>query len=218
MILVPEHRRAKIAKKGVTQMNASLIGWVNFVSLVVCSIIFSVMYAMSVRPAHLEQKIGVKAYRRCTFYRNIIMIPMMIVLVNYMVYHFYPLPIDPFPARFAWPYSINIMLALILGVPTMIVFIRGILDAGKETLVPDKSHKMYNGIYEKVRHPQALGEAPMWLWFALLLNSPFLTVFSLAYLVVWYWWCVEEEKDLLLRYGDSYAEYMQRTGMFFPRR
>jgi protein-S-isoprenylcysteine O-methyltransferase Ste14 len=199
-------------------MNASLIGWVNFISLVVSSIIFSIMYVLSVRPAHLEQKIGEKAYRRCTLYRTVGTLPMFVAFANYILYYFYPLPVDPFPARFAWPYWVSLVLALVIGIPAMIVFIRGNIDAGEETLKPDKSHKMYSGIYEKIRHPQALGEAPMWLCTALLLNSPFLTVFSLLYLPVWYWWSVEEEKDLLLRYGQDYADYMQRTGMFFPRK
>jgi len=77
---------------------------------------------------------------------------------------------------------------------------------------------MYGGIYEKIRHPQAMGEAPIWIVMALLINSPFLAVFSLFYLGVWYWWCVEEEKDLLLRYGQSYADYCVRTGMLWPKR
>lgn len=199
-------------------MNDSTIGWVNFISLIVFSIVFSILYVLSVRPAHLEQKIGEKAYRRCTLYRMLMLIPMLIAMVNFVLYYFYPLPVDPFSRRFPWPYWVNIILALIIGIPTIIVFIRGNIDAGKETMMPDKSHTMYGGIYQKIRHPQALGEAPMWIWFGFLLNSPFITIFSLLYLPIWYWWCVEEEKDLLLRYGNSYAEYMQRTGMFFPRR
>ena len=92
------------------------------------------------------------------------------------------------------------------------------MDAKREALVPDKSHTLYKGIYEKIRHPMALGEVPFWWVFAFLINSPFLVVFSFVWLPVWYWWCVAEEKDLVLRYGADYEEYRQRTGMFFPKR
>jgi len=199
-------------------MDPSKIGWLNFTVLVISSVAFSLLYVLSVRPAQLERKIGKQAYRRCARYRMLSSFLMTVAMVNYVLYHWYPLPIDPLPARFAWPYWVNIILAALIGVPAMWIFIRGMRDAGEETMVPDKAHEIYGGIYEKIRHPQALGEAPLWLVTALIVNSPLLALFSLPYLGVWYWWCVEEEKDLLLRYGESYASYRARTGMFFPRR
>jgi protein-S-isoprenylcysteine O-methyltransferase Ste14 len=30
--------------------------------------------------------------------------------------------------------------------------------------------------------------------------------------------CYAEEQDLLLRYGDAYAEYCRRTGAFWPKK
>jgi len=195
-----------------------MLGWLNFAVLVISSLAFSVLYALSVRPAHLEQRIGEKAYRRCGQYRLVAMIPMGIASLSYVLYRWYPLPIDPLPARFPWPYGINVALAAIIGIPALALMLWGVRNAGKEALAPDKSHTMYGGIYEKIRHPQAMGEAPIWIVMALLINSPFLAVFSLFYLGVWYWWCVEEEKDLLLRYGQSYADYCVRTGMLWPKR
>ena len=94
---------------------------------------------------------------------------------------------------------------------------RGIKDAGKETMAPDKSHTMYGGIYEKIRHPQAVGEFPLWLVTALFLNSPFLVILSFVWLPFFIWWCFIEERDLELRYGDAYLEYKNRVGMFWPR-
>jgi methanethiol S-methyltransferase len=199
-------------------MNNLIIGWLNFASLVIFSVAFSVLYVLSVRPAHLEQKIGEKAYKRCTLYRMLTVVPMGIVTVNYLIYLFYPVAFNPFPARFPWPYWINILIAVVTGLPLTYIMVRGVIDAGSEAMIPEKKNTMYGGIYKKIRHPQALGEAPMLVWVSLLLNSPFLTVFSLLLMPVWYWWSVEEEKDLLLRYGDVYAAYMQRTGMFFPKR
>jgi protein-S-isoprenylcysteine O-methyltransferase Ste14 len=194
-----------------------MLGWLNFAVLVISSIAFSVLYVLSVRPAHLERKIGEQAYRRCGRYRLIGMISMGVASLDYVLYRWYPLPIDPLPARFPWPYWVSVVTAAAIGVSAMALMIRGVRDAGKEALAPDKSHTMYGGIYEKIRHPQAVGEAPLWIVMALLINSPFLMAFSLLYLGVWYWWCVEEEKDLLLRYGQSYADYCARTGMFWPK-
>ncbi len=199
-------------------MNRELLGWLNFAVLIISSIAFSILYVLSVRPAHLERKIGERAYKLCGQYRLIGMIPMMLASFNYVLYHWYPLPIDPLPARFPWPYVVSVAFAALIAIPALTVMLWGVRDAGKEALAPDKSHTMYGGIYEKIRHPQAIGEVLLWTVFALLVNSPFLTVFSLLYLPVWYWWSVEEEKDLLLRYGQAYADYRARTGMFFPKR
>lgn len=87
-------------------------------------------------------------------------------------------------------------------------------DAGEETMSPKKEHKLYSGgIYEHMRHPQAVGEFPLWLTFALLAHSPFMTLLSFLYLPVWYYFCIEEEKDLVLRYGKSYEAYRNRVGI-----
>jgi len=73
------------------------------------------------------------------------------------------------------------------------------------------------GLYVFVRHPQyvslavaALGLAIMW--------PRFLTLFLLAVmLLLYYMLAKDEERRMMKRFGDSYADYMNRTGMFFPR-
>jgi protein-S-isoprenylcysteine O-methyltransferase Ste14 len=75
---------------------------------------------------------------------------------------------------------------------------------------------MYGGIHAKLRHPQAAGEVFLWLVMALMLNSPFLAVYSLLLFPIFLVMCLAEEKDLLLRFGTPYAEYMRTTGAFFP--
>ena len=80
---------------------------------------------------------------------------------------------------------------------------------------PKKDHELYSGgIYDHMRHPQAVGEFPLWFTFALLGHSPFLTFFSFLYLPVWYYFSIEEEKDLVLRYGKPYEAYRRRVGWF----
>lgn len=66
--------------------------------------------------------------------------------------------------------------------------------------------------------PQAVSEFPFWWVISFLVDSPFLVLFSFLYIPVWYYICCAEEKDLLIRYGDSYADYMKRVGFWFPKR
>lgn len=69
-------------------------------------------------------------------------------------------------------------------------------------------------INTKMRHPQATGEVFLFWVTALLLNSPFLAIFSLIYIPMFIITTYAEEQDLLLRYGDAYAEYRRNTGAF----
>jgi protein-S-isoprenylcysteine O-methyltransferase Ste14 len=195
-----------------------MIAWINLITLIIGGGLMTILYRMSVRPAALEKKIGIKAYKRCGMYRLLATLFMFTITANYVLYHWYPLPFDPFPPFFPWPYWVSIVIALAIALPCLYLEVRSALDAKTEALLPDKSHTLYQGIYERIRHPMALGEVPLWWVVAFLVNSPFLAVFSFVWIPVWYWWCVAEEKDLLLRYGDAYVAYRQRTGMFFPKR
>ena len=96
--------------------------------------------------------------------------------------------------------------------------LKGVKDAGREALFPDKEHTLYRGIYENIRHPQALGEVFIWWVAALLLNSPFLYLYSIVWFPIFYWFCKAEENDLIIRYGEPYIEYRNRTGMFLPKK
>ncbi|NLF52557.1 MAG: hypothetical protein GX577_15620, partial [Leptolinea sp.] len=102
-------------------------------------------------------------------------------------------------------------------IPATWLMVRGAKDAGEETLTPKKDHVIYTGIYEKIRHPQAVGEVFLFGVIGILLNSPFLTFFSFIYFPIFVILCYAEEQDLLLRYGQSYADYCKRTGAFWPK-
>jgi len=194
-----------------------MITWINFISLIIGGVLMTVFYLMSVRPAAMEKKMGERAYRRAGIYRIWASIFMFTLTANYILYRWYPLPCDPFPSRFPWSYWISVLLAILIAIPSLTLMIRGSMDAGKETLLPDKEHKMYTGIYDKIRHPQALGELPLWWVIAFLVHSPFLVALSFIWIPVWVGWCFAEEKDLVLRYGEPYEAYRKRTGMFFPK-
>lgn len=195
-----------------------MVAWINAIVLVLATVGMHIFYLLSVRPAQLQQRVGDIAYKRCGTYRFIASLLMGVITVNYILYRWYPLPIDPLPVTFPWPYLFSIVIAVIIAFPSLYLMLRAMLDAGKEAMQPDKNHTLYGGIYEKLRHPMALGELPLWWVIAFLAHSPSMAVYSLVHIPIFIWWCFAEEKDLLVRYGEAYQAYRRRTGMFLPKR
>ncbi len=194
-----------------------MISWINFGVLIISSIIFLVYYIMSVRPASLEKVIGLIAYQRCARYRIVASVFMTVTAANYVIYFFHPLCV-PLSHTFPWAWWSSVLIAMVIGIPSGYLMWRGIKDAGIETLTPKKKHSLYGGIYEKIRHPQAVGEMPFWWVIAFLLNSPFLVLFSFVYVPIMILMCWAEEQDLLVRYGRAYKEYRKETGFIFPKK
>ena len=193
-----------------------LAAWLNFSALIVESVVFSIYYIRSVKPATLEKKIGSIAYKRCERYRFISGIFMTVASFNYLAFGYYPLPgLPSVLVTFPWSYHISCAGAIAITIPFGYLMCIGMRDAGEETMTPKKDHALYSGgIYEHMRHPQAVGEFPLWFVFAFLAHSPFLVLFSLLYLPVWYYFSIEEERDLVVRYGKAYEEYCKRVGWF----
>ena len=194
-----------------------MIAILNFLILLISSILFTIYYIQSVRPVALSKTMGEKAFQRSATYRVISSVFMTIAGINYILYYWYPLPL-PIPRTFPWSWWVSAVIAILIAIPAGWLMFRGIQDAGEETIRPRPEHELYGGIYQKIRHPQAVGEFPFWWVLAFLAHSPFLVLFTFVYIPVWYIFCIFEEKDLLLRYGKHYEEYRARTGCWFPRR
>ncbi len=194
-----------------------MISWINFATMLISAFLFSYFYIRSVGPAALEKKVGKIAYSKCGRYRIIASVFEVIVVINYVIYFFYPLPV-PLSRAFPWGWWISILMAVLITIPAGYLLGRGLKDAGKEAIIPEKKHVLYGGIYRKIRHPQAVGELALWWVIAFLLNSPFLALFSLIWIPVFYLFCWAEEKDLIIRYGRKYLEYRKNTGFIIPKR
>ncbi len=194
-----------------------MFAWINFAVLFFASLLFLFCYVRSASPAGREKLIGPRAYQLCFYDRLISGVFELVITINYILYYLFPLP-TPLPDQFPWAWWISLVIAALIGIPATILMLIGARDAGEETMRPKKAHTMYGGIYAKIRHPQAVGEVFLFLVVAILLHSPFLTLFSLIYFPIFILLCYAEEQDLLLRYGDPYAEYCKRTGAFWPRR
>jgi protein-S-isoprenylcysteine O-methyltransferase Ste14 len=194
-----------------------MIAWINFTVLLLATVLTVFYYVKSAGPAALAQKIGAEAYAKCTRYRALSAIFMTLAGVNYVVYAFYPIPL-PLPSVFAWPYWVSALIAVIIAIPSGILWVQGMKDAGEETVLVKKEHTLYGGIYQKIRHPQAAGEVWYWWVFAFLCNSPFLVIYSIIWLPLFHLMSKAEERDLLIRYGKDYQTYIENTGMYFPKK
>lgn len=195
----------------------SLIEWLNFIALVLSTVLFLYFYIKSASPAQLEKTMGEKAYPRCKTYRLLASTFESITIVNYILYIFYPLPIG-LPLPLPWDYWISLLLAILILIPCGYLMFKGMRDAGEETIEPKKEHTLYTGIYDTIRHPQAIGESFLWFPFALWFNSPFLVIYSFIWIPVIYIMCLAEERDLVIRYGQPYLDYRDRVGFLFPKR
>ena len=193
-----------------------MIQFINAIIFILSTLHFSVLYILSVQPARWEKKIGPRAYPLCRNLRIIASVFELVTIVSYIVYYFYPFNL-PVLHNFSWPYGFSIAVAVLLVVPGTWLMAAGLRHAGLEAIYPKKEHGLYGGLYRVIRHPQALGEVLFWPAVAFLLNSPFLALVSLLWFPVFYLFCVYEEKDLLVRFGEDYARYRQSTGMFLPR-
>lgn len=194
-----------------------MIAWTNFAILLFSAMLFLYFYIRSVSPAGLEMVVGPQAYEQCRRDRLIAAGFELLMTINYVIYIFFPLPLR-LPRQFPWAWWVSIIIAIAIGIPAVLLLARGIRDAGEETLRPRKEQGLFSGIYEKIRHPQAVGEVLIWWVLAFALHSPFLALFSFFFIPVFLIMCWAEEQDLLLRFGASYAAYCQRTGAFLPRR
>lgn len=194
-----------------------MLAWLNFAVLLYASILFLLFYVRSASPAGRGKVIGPRAYRLCFYDRLVAGALEFVITLNFALYYFFPLP-TPLPDRFPWAWWVSLLIALIIGVPATTLMMIGLRDAGEEAMRPKKEHSMYGGIYTRLRHPQAVGEVFLFPVMAILLHSPFLSLFSLIYFPIFVIMCYAEEQDLLLRYGDAYAEYCQNTGAFWPKK
>jgi protein-S-isoprenylcysteine O-methyltransferase Ste14 len=194
-----------------------MIAWINLAVLILSTLLTLYFYVKSAGPATLEEEIGPIAYRRCTIYRFLSGLMMSLASLCYIVYFFFPLPI-PLARTFPWSWWLSALTAVIIAIPAGYLMYRGMRDAGEETMVLRKEHTLYGGIYEKMRHPQAAGELPFWWVLALLLNSPFLVLYSFVWIPIFILMCLAEERDLVIRYGEAYEQYRERTGFLLPKR
>ena len=192
-----------------------VIEWMNFISLHVCAILFAYLTTLSVMPVTREEERGAQAWEECAKLRNISFVFAGIMILNTIFWFWFPV------SELAWVLNpdplFGIIIGAIIGIPCIAILRVAMRDAGEEMGAPQKGISMHGGIYKRIRHPGALGEMPLYIVVALIVNSLFLTIWMIAFVFLFtpihiYY----EEKDLLKRFGEDYAEYRRTTPALFP--
>jgi len=197
-------------------MGIYMIEWINFSLLLVSLVLFSYFYTLSVQPVKRGKSKGEQAWRECMNLRIIASIFEIIMVVTLIFWIWVPLPL------INWKVHPNFVFGLIIGItisiPCLAILLKGVRDAGSETLQPSKETDLYGGIYNYIRHPQSLGEFLLFLTIAFMVNSWFLVLLMAIYTIVYVPIMIYyEEQDLIRRFGAKYQEYQKRTGALFPK-
>lgn len=199
------------------EMANLLISVINFSSLMISIFIMGYLYILSVQPMKRVGERGNKAWKECKIYRTIGGFFELVSVINLILWIWFPLPIIN-----EWKISESTWTGIIVGIlimiPCLIILGKGVIDAGSETLSPSEKTEMYGGIYKYIRHPQSLGEFPLFIAISFMLNSWFLVVISTILIIIYFPIMVHiEEKDLIRRFGENYSTYKERTGLLFPK-
>ena len=196
-------------------MDSLVIAWLNLFSLHLSAFLFAYLTTLSVMPMTREEQRGETAWDECARLRSISFVFAGIMILNTILWIWFPLP------EIAWVLSpdplFGIILGVIITVPCLAILRVAMRDAGKEMHAPQKGIQLHGGIYKKIRHPGAVGEMPLYVVVALIVNSLFLTIWMIIFILIFtpihiYY----EERDLLKRFGEVYAEYQRTTPAVFP--
>ena len=108
--------------------------------------------------------------------------------------------------------------ALLAGVALLVWTFRSLGANLTDTVVTRKKHTLVvHGPYRWIRHPLYSAAGLFIPALSLIAANWFFFVFGIALLCVLVMRTGIEEANLVARFGDSYQEYMARTGRFLPR-
>jgi len=193
-----------------------MIEWINFISLLVSIFLFCFLYTLSLEPKKRSQNRGEKAWKECKIFRAIAGIFEFVIILNIILWIWFPIPAINYQVH---PnYWIGIGTGLTILIIGSIIMTKGIFDAGSETAKPSKETDMYGGIYKYIRHPQSLGEFPMFIAIGFIVNSWTMVIILTLFVVIYVPIMIHyEEKDLIRRFGNEYREYQKTKGALIPK-
>ena len=194
-----------------------MLNWINIAILITASILYQYFSQLSVSSSALEKLIGPKAISKCNAYRTIASILQYIAILNYIVYYSNPLPV-PLPKTFPWTRWISIGIAAIIFVNSIWLMFSSVKQAKKAQKEFKNKQLLPPGIYRYIRYPQMLGEFLLWWAIAFFLNSPFLVLYSFLFIPIYLSIARARDYDILIRKGESFIAYYNRTGGLFPKR
>ncbi len=193
-----------------------LISCIIIASLILFMFSFAYFYIESVSPATLIIKKGPRAHKLCKIYRQIAFLFLCLALLSYLAYFLYPLPQNAFPRFFLWSWQVSVFIGII-GILFAVWISWLSFLAGIKRQKTGLGKFMTGGIYNKIRYPQVISDVLGFFVFSFLLHSPLLVIISIIWIPIYISIAREADRDLLIRYGYIYRNYMEQTGQFFPR-
>jgi protein-S-isoprenylcysteine O-methyltransferase Ste14 len=167
--------------------------------------------------AYFKSRFGPLAYSRAASwlgFPGVVMISSMIARIRYL-----PGPMMP---RF-WGVIVLPVLGWALIVIGALLGLRTVVAFGVDNLTmlyvyfPEESRLVNYKIYSIVRHPAYAAVLGITYGLALLDVSWLALASAFIFtLILWGWLRLVEEKELIQRFGHSYAEYRQRVPAFLP--
>ena len=112
------------------------------------------------------------------------------------------------------------IVMMFIGIGFVILAVGSLLFRGQGFPLMILSQKLAdNLLYKRTRNPMMLGLFLTLIGIGLLVGSSFFTVWSLIGFIpaIMFWLKFVEERELEVRFGQSYREYKQRVPFLFPR-
>ena len=117
------------------------LAWLNLVSLHVSAFLFVYLYILSAMPVTRAQKRGEKAWKECKWLRILAGFFESVMIADMILWIWFPVP------NLAWSFHpdplVGRIVAFAIAVPCSAILMKGIKDAGQETMRPSKSTKMF---------------------------------------------------------------------------
>ncbi|HLF34485.1 MAG TPA: isoprenylcysteine carboxylmethyltransferase family protein [Cyclobacteriaceae bacterium] len=131
----------------------------------------------------------------------------LLFILNYRYWFVNPLS---FQQLFSWAFLTGSAIFAIVG------FVLLTKLGHPEGNIENTSHLITTGIYRYIRHPLYL--SLLLLGFGIMLKHPVLSTWILAIINMTsvFFTARIEEKEMIMKFGEAYREYMKKSKMFIP--
>jgi protein-S-isoprenylcysteine O-methyltransferase Ste14 len=192
--------------------------WLLDGEVVIATLGFTILYVFFRVKTNFKARYGPLAYSKAARrygYPAVAIITAVIARIGNI-----PGPLIP---HFWWYPALTVLGWFLIAVAVLLA-LRVLQAFGVDNLTmlyvyfPEESRLVDGEIYEILRHPAYGAVQRLALGLALLNGTWFALTFALIFMLeLWGWVHLVEEKELLERFGPSYADYRQRVPAFWPR-
>jgi preprotein translocase subunit YajC len=162
-----------------------MIARINLVVLIVATLLGLYFYVKRVGFKKTEIQ-NTQESLKVIKYQTLAELLMTLVGINYVVYFLYPIPLF-MPLSFSWGWRVSATIAVAIALLSSYYWWRSL---------PSQPHPAtILGTHDHFQDPQVLSDLSFWWVLGFLLHSPFLVMFSLMWIPIYFlfnWW---EHKD-----------------------